>query len=61
MPALIFDGSLPFGFTARQHNAWYMFGDGKKLIDEMYDGLGVVSIPLRQYRRAELRLVPQGD
>jgi TRAP-type mannitol/chloroaromatic compound transport system substrate-binding protein len=44
-PALIFDGSLPFGFTARQHNAWYMFGDGKKLIDEMYDGLGVVSIP----------------
>ncbi len=45
MPALIFDGSLPFGFTARQHNAWYMFGDGKKLIDEMYDGLGVVSIP----------------
>ena len=44
-PALIFDGSLPFGFTVRQHNAWYMFGDGKKLIDEMYDGLGVVSIP----------------
>ena len=44
-PALIFDGSLPFGFTARQHNAWYMFGDGKKLIDEMYDALGVVSIP----------------
>ena len=44
-PALIFDGSLPFGLTARQHNAWYMFGDGKKMIDEMYDGLGVVSIP----------------
>ena len=46
IPALIFDGSLPFGLTARQHNAWYMFGDGKKLIDEMYDGLGVVSIPM---------------
>lgn len=45
-PALIFDGSLPFGFTARQHNAWYMFGDGRKLIDEMYDALGVVSIPM---------------
>jgi TRAP-type mannitol/chloroaromatic compound transport system substrate-binding protein len=44
-PTLIFDGSLPFGFTARQHNAWYMFGDGKKLIDEMYDPLGIVSIP----------------
>ena len=45
-PALIFDGSLPFGLTPRQHNAWYMFGDGKKLIDELYDGFGVVSIPM---------------
>ncbi len=45
-PTLIFDGSLPFGFTVRQHNAWYMFGDGKKLLDEIYDGMGVVSIPM---------------
>ena len=45
-PALIFDGSLPFGLTVRQHNAWYMFGDGKKLVDEIYDGMGVVSIPM---------------
>jgi TRAP-type mannitol/chloroaromatic compound transport system substrate-binding protein len=45
-PALIFDGSLPFGMTARQHNAWYMFGDGKKLVDEVYDTMGVVSIPM---------------
>jgi TRAP-type mannitol/chloroaromatic compound transport system substrate-binding protein len=45
-PALIFDGSLPFGFTVRQHNAWYLYGDGKKLVDEVYDGLGVVSIPM---------------
>jgi TRAP-type mannitol/chloroaromatic compound transport system substrate-binding protein len=45
-PALIFDGSLPFGFTVRQHNAWYMFGDGKKLLDEIHDGIGVVSIPM---------------
>jgi TRAP-type mannitol/chloroaromatic compound transport system substrate-binding protein len=45
-PTLIFDGSLPFGLTARQHNAWYLYGDGKKLIDEAYDGMGVVSIPM---------------
>src|SRR5882762_9108829 len=45
-PTLIFDGSLPFGFTARQHNAWYLYGDGKKLMDEAYDGMGVVSIPM---------------
>jgi TRAP-type mannitol/chloroaromatic compound transport system substrate-binding protein len=45
-PALIFDGSLPFGMTVRQHNAWYLFGDGKKLMDEVYDGFGIVSIPM---------------
>jgi TRAP-type mannitol/chloroaromatic compound transport system substrate-binding protein len=45
-PALIFDGSLPFGMTVRQHNAWYMFADGKKFIDELYDGFGVVAIPM---------------
>src|SRR4051794_37055663 len=45
-PALIFDGSLPFGLTPRQHNAWYLVGDGKKLIDELYDGFGLVSIPM---------------
>jgi len=45
-PALIFDGSLPFGMTLRQQNAWYLYGDGKKLMDEVYDGMGVVSIPI---------------
>src|SRR3954453_22062527 len=45
-PALIFDGSLPFGLTPRQQNAWYLMGDGKKLIDELYDGFGIVSIPM---------------
>ena len=45
-PAAIFDGSLPFGLTPREHYAWYLYGDGKKLIDEVYDGMGVVSIPM---------------
>ena len=45
-PTFIFDGSLPFGLTARHHNAWYLFGDGKKLLDEVYDGSGVISIPM---------------
>jgi len=44
-PALIFDGSLPFGFTPRQHHAWMLFGDGRKLMDEMYDSFGIVSFP----------------
>jgi len=44
--ALIFDGSLPFGMTPRMQNAWMMFGDGKKLMDEVYAEMGVVSIPM---------------
>lgn len=44
-PSFIFDGSLPFGFTPRQHNAWMMFGDGRKLMDEVYDSFGVVALP----------------
>jgi TRAP-type mannitol/chloroaromatic compound transport system substrate-binding protein len=45
-PTLIFDGSLPFGLTPRQHNAWYMFGDGQKLMNEVYDGFNIASIPM---------------
>ncbi len=44
-PALIFDGSLPFGMTPRQHYAWYIHGGGRKLMDEVYDKEGVVGIP----------------
>jgi TRAP-type mannitol/chloroaromatic compound transport system substrate-binding protein len=44
-PSFIFDGSMPFGFTPRQQNAWMMFGDGRKLMDEVYDSFGVVALP----------------
>ena len=47
-PSFIFDGSLPFGFTPRQHQAWVMFGDGRKLMDEIYDSFGVVALPAGQ-------------
>jgi TRAP-type mannitol/chloroaromatic compound transport system substrate-binding protein len=43
-PSFIFDGSLPFGFTPRQHLAWMMFGNGRKLMDEIYDSFNIVSI-----------------
>lgn len=32
--------------TPREHYAWYLYGDGKKLMDEVYDGMGVVSMPM---------------
>jgi len=44
-PALIFDGSLPFGLTPRMQNAWLMFGGGRKLMDDIYDGFNVVALP----------------
>ena len=47
-PALVFDGSVPFGLTPRMHNAWMMFGDGRKLMNEIYDGFGVVALPSGQ-------------
>jgi TRAP-type mannitol/chloroaromatic compound transport system substrate-binding protein len=47
-PSFIFDGSLPFGFTPRQHQAWVMFGNGRKLMEEVYDGFNVVAIPAGQ-------------
>jgi TRAP-type mannitol/chloroaromatic compound transport system substrate-binding protein len=47
-PSFIFDGSLPFGLTPRQHNAWMMFGDGRKLMDEVYDSFNVVAFPAGQ-------------
>lgn len=43
-PAAIFDASLPFGLTPRQHAAWLNFGGGRALVDEIYDGFGVVAI-----------------
>ena len=46
--SFIFDGSLPFGLTPRMQNAWMMFGDGRKLMDEVYDGFGVVALPAGQ-------------
>src|SRR5471030_2038729 len=47
-PSFIFDGSVPFGLTPRMQNAWMMFGDGRKLMDEVYDGFGVVAMPSGQ-------------
>jgi TRAP-type mannitol/chloroaromatic compound transport system substrate-binding protein len=44
-PSFIFDASLPFGLTPRMHYAWLMYGDGRKLLDEVYDKFGVVALP----------------
>jgi TRAP-type mannitol/chloroaromatic compound transport system substrate-binding protein len=67
-PALIFDGSLPFGLTPRMHNAWMLFGNGRKLMDEIYDSFGIVALPAGQtggqmfgWFRKELKSVKDFD
>ena len=35
-PALVFDCSVPFGLTARQHNAWLAYGGGMELLRDVY-------------------------
>jgi TRAP-type mannitol/chloroaromatic compound transport system substrate-binding protein len=43
--ALAFDSTVPFGFTARQQNAWLHFGGGLDLISEVYSDFGIVPLP----------------
>jgi TRAP-type mannitol/chloroaromatic compound transport system substrate-binding protein len=44
-PAFIFDASLPFGMTPRMQNAWMYYGNGRKLLDEIYGEYGLVAMP----------------
>lgn len=43
--AFAFDTALPFGLTARQHNAWLYAGGGLPLLREFYKTYGVVNFP----------------
>jgi TRAP-type mannitol/chloroaromatic compound transport system substrate-binding protein len=40
--ALAFDTCMPFGMNARQHNAWMAFGDGHKLLADVFREYGLV-------------------
>jgi TRAP-type mannitol/chloroaromatic compound transport system substrate-binding protein len=40
--ALAFDAGVPFGMTARQHNAWLAEGGGKELIAEVFSDFGII-------------------
>ena len=40
-----FDTSMPFGLTARQQNAWMYFGNGRKLMAELFDQYKVYALP----------------
>ncbi len=45
-PVTAFGTALPFGFTARQNNAWFYEGGGLSLLQEFYtDRFGVIQFP----------------
>lgn len=44
-PALAFDTTVPFGLTARQHNAWLLEGGGMELLRDMFDDFNIVNLP----------------
>jgi len=41
IPALNYLGTLPFGLTAQEHNAWFSHGGGAELAEKLYAKLGV--------------------
>ena len=60
-PTLAFDTTLPFGMNARQQEAWMDLRRRQGAAGRGLQGLQHHLDPLRQYRRADGRLVPQGD
>ncbi len=44
-PALSFDCTVPFGLTARQHNAWMYHGGGLEIMREVFSDFNVINFP----------------
>jgi TRAP-type mannitol/chloroaromatic compound transport system substrate-binding protein len=44
-PAFAMDTAIPFGFNARQMNAWQIFGGGLELFRDFYKGYNIYNIP----------------
>jgi TRAP-type mannitol/chloroaromatic compound transport system substrate-binding protein len=37
--------SVPFGMNAQEQNAWYQYGNGQKIADRIYEGMGTKFFP----------------
>jgi len=44
-PSLLFDAAVPFGLTARQHNAWLLAGGGLERMRGVFAKFGIVNLP----------------
>ena len=60
-PTYALDCAIPFGLNSRQMTAWMYEGNGLKLMREFYAKVEHRQLPDGQHRRADGRLLPQGD
>ena len=60
-PTFAFGSTVPFGFNARQQQAWMLHGGALDMMNDVPEGLQRHRPLRRQHRRADGRLVPQGD
>ena len=44
-PALAFDCTVPFGLTARQYNAWLLYGGGMDLLRDLFADFNILNLP----------------
>jgi TRAP-type mannitol/chloroaromatic compound transport system substrate-binding protein len=45
-PAYGFDGGMPFGLNSRQQQSWMLYGDGLKLMRELFRKANLISFPV---------------
>ena len=60
-PGWAYFTAVPFGLTYTETDAWIKFGGGQELWDETRRRVRPEVLARRQYRRADGRLVQQGD
>jgi TRAP-type mannitol/chloroaromatic compound transport system substrate-binding protein len=56
-----FFSAVPFGLNAQEMNGWLYHGGGLELWRELYAKFDLVPFAVRQYRRADGRMVQPGD
>jgi TRAP-type mannitol/chloroaromatic compound transport system substrate-binding protein len=44
-PTFAFGTAVPFGFNARQQNAWFQYGGGNELMNDFYKKFNIYAIP----------------
>ena len=60
-PTFALGAAVPFMMNPRAQHGWYYFGGGNDMMNEFLAKYNVDRLPVRQYRHAMGRLVPQGD